>query len=457
MRMSLAIVLPVASRWSTIPLRLAVVTAFCVLAAPAASAQDGPAFGDSGWVAPLPPGALEGDPTEPGSRVAGEDHEPVGESILRAPFRIAAFPLRLFALGVEELAGVAGPIVAPRTEHGRVPGNTLTIGPTASYSGSAGPGIGVAAVKWFDRDAGARLGMSGTWSLRDNRRVRADLRYGAPEAMWGVGLRAGYSFRPNRKFYGIGNFSQKDDRSIFLNETGDAELSLRLGPWDRQIRLLGGFASTSARRGYNDSPGLLDQLAPAEVPGMLDETQVLTYGVGGDLAALDDGRDPSLGVHGRAELRQVRSAGDGDLDYRRLHLEARAYVPVFSSRRVIALRAVHQSVDPADGSSPIPFFHLPESGDQTRFAGYAAHRFADAHLAIGHAEYRWIIWDRLWALALAEVGEVAPSAGALRLRDVHESYGGGLRYAFSERAVVRVSVAKGSEGLVAYLTLKEDF
>lgn len=437
--------------------RCLAVAASLLLAAPVASAQGGPAFGDSGWVAPLPAGALDDDPTDPGPRVAGEDHEPVGESVLRAPFRIAAFPLRLVALAFEEMAGVVGPRIAPRTTYGDPPGNTLTIGPTASYSGSAGPGLGVAAVKWFDRDQGARLGMSGTWSLRDNRRARADLRYGAPEAAWGAGLRAGYSFRPNRKFYGIGNFSPKDDRSIFLNETGDAELSLRLGPWDRQVRLLGGYASTSARRGYNDSPGLLDRLPLAEVPGMLDETQVFTYGLGGDLAALDDGRDPSLGVHGRAEMRQVRSAGGGDLDYRRLHLEARAYVPVFSDRRVIALRAVHQSVDPADGSAPIPFFHLPESGDATRFAGYAAHRFADAHLALGHVEYRWIIWDRLWALAQAEVGEVAPSAGALRLRDVHESYGGGLRYAFSERAVVRMSIAQGSEGLVAYLTLKEDF
>jgi hypothetical protein len=437
-------------------LHLVSVMVSIVVAASPVRAQGGPAFGDSGWVAPLPPGALEGDPTAPGPRVAGEDHEPVGESILRAPFRIAAFPLRLLALSFEELAGVVGPLVAPRRTYGGVPAD-FTIGPTASYSGSAGPGLGVAAVKWFDRAQGARLGVSGTWSLHDNRRVRADLRWGAPEAAWGVGLRAGYSFRPNRKFYGIGNFSSEDDRAIFLNETGDAELAVRFGPWDRQVRLLGGFASTSARRGYNDSPGLLDRLPLAALPGMLDETQVLSYGLGGDLAALDDGRDPSLGVHGRAEVRQVRSVGDGDLDYRRLHLEARAYVPVFSARRVIALRAVHQSVDPADDSAPVPFFHLPESGDATRFAGYAAHRFADQHLALGHAEYRWLIWDRLWALALAEVGEVAPSAGALRLRDIHESYGGGLRYAFSERAVVRLSVAKGSEGLAAYLTLKEDF
>src|SRR5687767_4463202 len=285
MRMRLPIASNFAPRGFTMNLCLLAVTVSCVLAAPVAFAQDGPAFGDSGWVAPLPPGALDDDPTAPGPRVAGEDHEPVGESILRAPFRVAAFPLRLLALSFEELAGVVGPMVAPRTTYGDPPGNTLTIGPTASYSGSAGPGIGVAAVKWFDRDAGARLGMSGTWSLKDNRRARADLRYGASDAIWGVGLRAGYSFRPNRKFYGIGNFSQKDDRSIFLNETGDAEVSLRLGPWDRQLRLLGGYASTSARRGYNGSPGLLDQLSLAEVPGMLDETQVLTYGVGGDLAA----------------------------------------------------------------------------------------------------------------------------------------------------------------------------
>ena len=422
-----------------------------------AHAQDGPAFGDSGWVAPAPIGAIDGAPTDPGPRVAGRDTDPVGETVLRTPFRVAFLPLRVVGMGLEKLAGVVGEgLVAPRRFAHQRP--RFTVGPTFSYSGSSGPAIGVRATTLLDPAHEARASLGGTWSLRDARRVRADLRWGVPEDAFGAFARAGYDFRPNRRFYGIGNGSSEDDKSIFLAEVGRADVALRFGPLDREVRLLGGWSSTSIRRGWNDSPGVLDRFALAEVPGMLDETKVLSFGLGGDLALLDDRRDPSAGVHARAEGRQNQALSGGEFDFRSWHLEARAYVPVFSKRRVIAVRALHQGVDPSDdATAPIPFYLLPESADDARFAAYAAHRFMDRHLALGHVEYRWLIWDRLWALGLAPVGEVASSASGLRIADVHESYGGGLRFAFTPTSVARLSVAKGTEGIAAYVTFKEDF
>ncbi|MEO6461747.1 MAG: hypothetical protein ABIP29_01595 [Candidatus Eisenbacteria bacterium] len=333
----------------------------------------------------------------------------------------------------------------------------MKIGPTVSYAGSAGPAIGVRAASMLDPRHAAQWTAGGTWSLYDTRKADAKFRWGAAEEPWGVVARTTYALRPNHRFYGIGNTTSEDDKSIYLGESGTADVALRVGQADREVRLLGGWQSTSVRRGWNDSPGLLDRFDLVEAPGMLDESKVVSFGLGGDLAVLDDPRDPSSGIHARAEVLQFHALSGGDFDFRRTHLEARAYVPVFSARRVIALRAVHQSVDPIDDGAAIPFYHLPDTADEARFAGYAAHRFMDRHLAVAHAEYRWLIWDRLWALGLAEVGEVAPSASSLRVADVHESYGGGLRFAFSENSVARLHVAKGSEGISAYVTFKEDF
>lgn len=429
------------------------VAAAIALPATAAHAQAGPSFGDSGWVAPLPAGALDADWTAPGPRVAGRDREPVGETILRTPFRVAFLPLRLLGRGLEAAAGPLGGQIVAQRPVGRQAGG-LRIGPTFGYAGGPGPALGLKVLHSVGAGQAPPWSVSGTWSLRDTRRAAAVYRHGTSTARWGVVARATYGLRPNQRFYGIGNSTNEADRSIYLGETGAANVAVRYGPLARHVRLLAGWQSTSARRGWNDGPGLLDVFAPAQAPGMLDHTSYLSFGAGGDYAAVDDLRDPSAGVHFRAAAR--RFAGDA-ADFNRFDVEARGYLPVFSARRVLAVRALHQGVHPADSAGPLPFYLLPEAADVGRFAGYAAHRFMDRHLALAHIEYRWLIWDRLWALGLAEVGAVAPSAAALRLADGHESYGGGLRFAFSTTSVARLQVAKGNEGISAYVTFKEDF
>ena len=113
--------------------------------------------------------------------------------------------------------------------------------------------------------------------------------------------------------------------------------------------------------------------------------------------------------------------------------------------------------DPRSGSEPIPFYRIPESGDQDRFSAYENGRFRDHRLLLLHAEYRWLIWERLWAVALAQRGVVAGSNSGLRYADMHESYGGGLRLRVSDARTARIEIAKGSDGMNVYIDLKGDF
>jgi hypothetical protein len=124
---------------------------------------------------------------------------------------------------------------------------------------------------------------------------------------------------------------------------------------------------------------------------------------------------------------------------------------------VIALRAVHDWVQPSAGSAEVPFYRLPESAGSTRLAAYNGRQFRDHHIALGRVEYRWIIVDRVWMLGLAEVGEVAARTSDFRWSDVHESYGGGLRFAFNEERVARVEVAHGAQGTKLRILVGEEF
>ena len=414
-----------------------------------------PAFGDSNWVAPLPAGALDPAPTDPGPRVAEKDHEPVGETVLRTPFRLLVFPLRLLARGMEGMAGVAGESFIPRTRHFGAEEPSITVTPVFAYDGAPGPAVGLKVTNHFAPAHDGVVSVAGTYSLWDMRKLYAAFHYGRPDERWGFHGNANYRLRPNESHYGLGNYSVRSNKSIWLQEQGRVDLTVKYGTPRHQLQWFTGWQSVSARRGWNGSPGVLDVLPLEQAPGMLDESQVLAFGPGIDLAQVDNLINPTLGIHARANLTQVNEL-DGDFNYQRAHLEGRAYVPVFSRRRVLAFRAFHQWINP-DADEVVPFYLLPDPTNPFHLAAYSAHRFRDNHLAVGRGEYRWLIWeDRLWAVAIAEIAQVASSADQLRIADVHESYGAGLRLAF-RGTVVRATYAKGDEKPLIWFALGQDF
>src|SRR5215510_11955126 len=95
--------------------RTAIPILFGVLAAASAHASKGgqaePRFGDSTWVAPNV--VIQGSVTDPGPRVAKRDGERPWETMLRTPFRVAFFPVRLVARGVEALGPIAERVAPP--------------------------------------------------------------------------------------------------------------------------------------------------------------------------------------------------------------------------------------------------------------------------------------------------------------------------------------------------------
>lgn len=420
----------------------------------AASAE--PAFGDSDWVAPSAGGAA-GDPGAPGPRVATPDQEPIGETILRMPFRIAFLPLRLLARGTERLVELASGTIA--SDVGHAPQPRWKYEPIADARPD--PGAGVRITRRLDSPGNARLLLTGIYSLRDRRKAGLRFRSSRDDGSKAVLFDARYSFRPNTRFYGLGNRSERGNKTIWLEEETTADLGLRFGrPIRHELQLLGGASAVGARSGYNGSAGarrLETVFTPAEVPFFMRGSRVLSYGLAGDLALIDEVRAPRKGIHLRARAEQFRSADTSDLDYRRFHVEARGYVPVFSDRRVLALRVLHNWVEPRAGSPDVPFYRLPESIGELRFNGYPKRRFVDRHLVLAQVEYRWWLSNKIFALINANAGEVASSARRLRFADKHEAYGLGLRYGYNDRMSARFDAAKGSEGLVFNLTMEDTF
>ena len=425
----------------------------CVCAASGARAD--PRFGDSTWVAPAAPFDSAG--TADGPRVAPPDHERGWETALRLPFRIVFFPLRLVGSGLEAAVGYVGPrYFEPKPE--RPPKRGPKLSPYITPTAANDIGLGVALTWAGLPTVDSRLRMAAAWSTNDRRRAQFSEAIGVRRPV-GFRLVADYDFKPNRRYYGIGNDTPETDVSYFLLAATSVEAALLLGTSPlRQLRIVSGYSSMSPSTGYNAQPLLEEVFTPASVPYAHQTTQEFWYGVAGNLAALDDARDPSLGVHGRIDLRRAEGLQSGDPDYYQWQVEGRAYLPVFAKRRVIVVRGVYAGVDPrGDATTALPFYRLPRSEGTTQFAGYASERFRDQQLLLVRFEYRWMILHRLSALALYELGEVAPRTGAFTLTGAHRSYGGGLRYGLGDQAVVRFELAGSVEGLHAVFALGSDF
>jgi len=376
--------------------------------------------------------------------------------VLRTPFRIAFLPLRLVGFGFESAAAYAGPrFIDPQPIRPPIAGPRLS--PRFTLGGVKDVGVGPA-LSWNDFPrAGGRLTMSATLSSVDRRIARLRETVGDRRPV-GFNLRADYDYDPSKDFYGVGNQSLKSNASIYLLATTDVEATLHFGASPlRRLRLLAGYSSLGPRRGYFGTPLLEDVFAPVDVPFEHRATADLVYGVAGDLAKLDDARDPSLGVHGRVDVRHGAGLTSADPDYDQWRVEARAYLPVFAKRRVIAVRGVYAGIDPRGGATTLPYYRLVRNEGTTSFAAYSSERFLDRQLLLGRIEYRWMVLYRISVVALYELGEVAPRAGAFTVDDAHRSYGGGLRLGLSDRATARFEVAKGSEGMLARFEIGGDF
>lgn len=395
--------------------------------------------------------------TDNGPRVAPRDHERAWETVLRTPFRVVFYPVRLVGMGLEAAASYAGPryfepkpksqpasgpTVAPLIEVGSV--NDITLGAAATWVG-------------FPIDD-AKLSLAGSWSTFDGRKVRFSQTFGDHRPV-GFRLGADYDYKPNRRYYGIGNNTPETDLSYFLLSTTNAEAAVLFGASpQRQVRLVGGYSGMSPGSGYHGSPLLQDVFPPSSVPYATQATRELWYGFTSDFSMLDNGREPTHGLDGRLDLRRAVGMRSSDPDYYQWRAEVRAYLPVFAKRRVIALRSIYSGVRPVDGTSTImPFYRLSESRGFSHFAGYSSERYRDQQLMLARVEYRWPLIHTVDVLGLYELGEVAPNAGSFTLRAAHVSYGGGLRAGISDEAAFRFELATSDEGLHAYFGVGSDF
>jgi Omp85 superfamily domain len=297
-----------------------------------------------------------------------------------------------------------------------------------------------------------------------------------------------YLRRTKDNFYGIGPLFPKDFQTNFDQEQRSVNASfyhdfapgLQAGVYAR-------VANTGTFNGddHNDIP--MDQLFSGNpgvvpitrwAPGFQTNTKIVSYGVYGEYERRnnDQGLTKGFYLYGRFAsadgLNYDNNPVFQDYGWLETELDARAYVPLFSDRTSLAVRAYSELKSPKGGSQ-IPFYDLAIVGGRSYVRGFPDYRFRGNNDLLFSGELRQTVWRRtenqgLDIFGFADVGQVwgdnrSKTNPAVIQNDDFDSRnwrtgsGGGVQYRISKSFAARVELGHSNERNMLYFSFTHGF
>jgi hypothetical protein len=269
---------------------------------------------------------------------------------------------------------------------------------------------------------------------------------------------ARYDHSPRIAFYGLGPDTPRSDRTTFLLQ--DASYDLVAG-WQfdahRVVTVRAGYVQAFVGRGEDPhSPTLSDRFHVADAPGLAGQPDFWRWSV----SALLDHRDQPGNPH-RGTLLAVSYGGFDDRGgsayaFHRAGADARAFVPLGSPQRVLALR-LRASTDSPSAGAAVPFYLQEALGGSHSLRAFPSFRFRGERLFLAQSEYRWEAWPAVEMALFVDVGAVGREGEGPALSRPEADWGLGLRLKGTESTLLRLDVAWGRDGSRWVLRLGPSF
>jgi hypothetical protein len=253
-----------------------------------------------------------------------------------------------------------------------------------------------------------------------------------------------YHHLPEVDYFGLDNDSRAEDRTTFLLQDALYDAAVGYQPTERSLLMLrSGFLQAFVAQGRDEDVPSIEETFPL-TPGLAAQPDfVHLTGV-----AAFDGRDQPGNPHRGALLAVSASRfddrGSDAFRFDRVSADARAFLPLGSAQRVIALRAVASVNRPADGAR-VPFYLQQTLGGSHSLRGFPSFRFRGERLLLLQAEYRWEAVPAIELALFVDAGRVDPYTNGWSLDDLHTSYGAGLRVKTFDAVRFRFDVAHSVE------------
>jgi hypothetical protein len=248
-------------------------------------------------------------------------------------------------------------------------------------------------------------------------------------------------------FYGLGNNSDKDDRTSFLFRQPYVNARLTVFPTRKILKLRGGAEFTRGvhEPGEGGFPSVETRYTPATLPGLGAQiTYLHTQGTVGIDWRTSEGYSRRGGFYGVT----VHDYHDRDdqFGFQIREYEAIQHIPILREAWVLSFRARVQTAE-EKGGQQTPFYMLPSLGGGSTLRGFSSRRFRDQNSLLLQGEWRIMVNRYLDMAFFYDAGKVASRTKDLDLDHLKDDYGFGLRLHGPFATPLRLELARSTEGL----------
>jgi hypothetical protein len=294
------------------------------------------------------------------------------------------------------------------------------------------------------------------WSLRGYKLGRATLTL--PSALSGrvhTAVSAEIIDATNVAFYGIGERSDRDDPARFLYRptTVGGLVSIDATPW---LNVGGSLHLLNVTTGAGRSDSIESTYTAEDAPGLGASPD---YVVSHLYTAVDWRDSPGYSRRGgyyRVDWRDYAERTGHGLAFQQVDALVTQLIPILRENWVIALRAAATTTT-TDTGHEVPYFLLPSVGGSAELRAFPSWRFRDRHRLLLSAEYRWTPSHFLDMAVFYDAGKVTARRSDLDLSGLERSVGIGARVHAPNATLLRLELARGSEGLRFIMTFGAPF
>lgn len=255
-----------------------------------------------------------------------------------------------------------------------------------------------------------------------------------------------YQHRPEESFFGLGAASRRQDETSFLlyDATYDLVAGVPLRSW-LALTLRTGYLTFGAAGGSDeDLPSIEQRFDDTTAPGLAEQPDFLHVSPQLLLDFRDVPGNPHRGGLLGVEYALFDDRGGDAFRFTRLALDGRAFLPLWSVQRVLALRALYFNSQPMEGSR-VPFYLQETLGGSHTLRGSDSFRFRGEDVFVAQAEYRWEGSPAIELALFADAGTVSDAHSELRLDALEWDWGYGIRFKSYRRVGFRFDHAFGEE------------